>query len=90
MKKLPDCRNRAPNVPGARRWVTSIASAPRLAPMPTGSPSTGTASRRPGMTSTYSAREYSADAEYHSSRGPGESSATRCGGSVPAAIMAPA
>ena len=58
--------------------------------MPTGSPVTATAARSAGTTSTYSAREYSADAEYHSSRSPGASSATRCGGSVPAAIIAAA
>ena len=80
MKKLPDCRNSAPNVPGARRCVTSMASAPRLAPMPTGSrPAASAAPARRRRTARASTAP---SAEYHSSRGPGASRATRCGGSV--------
>src|SRR4051794_29278730 len=45
-KKLPDWRNRPANEPGARCSACSIASAPRLAPMPTGraAPSAGSTS----------------------------------------------
>jgi hypothetical protein len=46
------------------------------------------ASRSVGTMSWASTRAYAADAEYHWLRSPGASSATRCGGSRSAAIIA--
>ena len=88
MKKLPDCRNSPANAPGSRCWACSIASAPSEAPTPTGAPRTATSAATAGSTPRTSAPAYSGEAEYHSSRGPGASSATRCGGSAPLAIAA--
>src|SRR3954470_22378516 len=79
MKNDADCRNSPANAAGWRRCAWSIARPPRLAPIPTGGPSTATARPIAGRPSLASARAESADAEYHSSRAPGASSATRCG-----------
>ena len=87
MKKLPDCRKSPAKTSGKRRWACSIASAPRLTPAPTGR-RTATASAMAGSTRTASVRAYSALAEYHWSRSPGASSATRWRGSAPEAISA--
>ena len=82
-KKLPDCRKSPANAPACRCWACSIASAPSEAPIATGAPRTATSAPTAGSTPRTSAPAYSGEAEYHSLRGPGASSATRCGGSVP-------
>ena len=57
---------------GKRRWACSIASPPRLAPMPASGPITPNASRSAGSTSCASTRGVARrEAEYHSSRSPG-------------------
>ncbi len=55
--------------------------------MPAGVPTTPNVSRSAGTMSCASTRLYAAEAEYHWSRSPGASSATRNGGSSPAAIV---
>ena len=87
MKKLPDCRKSPAKASGKRRWACSIANAPRLTPAPTGR-RTATASAMEGRTRVASVRAYSALAEYHWSRSPGATSATRWRGSAPAAMCA--
>jgi hypothetical protein len=78
------------NVSGQVRWACSMASAPRLAPCRRGRPATSTCSAIAGMIRRHRARPYTAEAEHHSPRSPGGSSATRNGGRASRSIIAPA
>ena len=82
MKNAPDCRNSAAERAGRARWACSIASAAEARAHADGAAGDRNRVASAGTTRRRSARAYSAEAEYHWSRSPGASSATRCGGSV--------
>src|SRR5215212_2272804 len=91
MKNEPLCRNSPPNVVGEVQAACRAARAPRLWPISTGRPRVANASASAGTTRVVSARAYAGLAAYRLlRRGPGLTSATRIGGRVRLAIIAPA